>query len=228
MIVCLIPARKGSKRLKNKNIFNFYGKPMISHSIEVAKDSKIFDEIYVSTNCKKTANIAKKYGAKVPFIRPEKISNDKSTDIDVLKHFLEYNKKKNKKINFICYVYPTNPLLKVITIKNSFNKLVRLNAQKVLTISKYEYPIQRALNINKKGQITFREPKYKNYVSQKLKTFYQDATQLYWYNLKKIKNFNNFEKFKTYGFELKNTDFVDLNDKNDLKKLKIYYKNNML
>tara|TARA_A100001011_G_scaffold400671_1_gene517441 strand:+ start:8470 stop:9156 length:687 start_codon:yes stop_codon:yes gene_type:complete len=228
MIVCLIPARKGSKRLKNKNIFNFYGKPMISHSIEVVKDSKIFDEIYVSTNCKKTANIAKKYGAKVPFIRPEKISNDKSTDIDVLKHFLEYNKKKNKKINFICYVYPTNPLLKVITIKNSFNKLVRLNAQKVLTISKYEYPIQRALNINKKGQITFREPKYKNYVSQKLKTFYQDATQLYWYNLKKIKNFNNFEKFKTYGFELKNTDFVDLNDKNDLKKLKIYYKNNML
>lgn len=94
-----------------------------------------------------------------------------------------------------------------------------------MTISKYEYPIQRALKLNRKGLISFREPKYKNSISQKLKEFYQDACQLYWYNLSKIKNFNNFEKFKTFGFKLKNTEFVDLNDKNDLSKLKIYYKN---
>ena len=223
--VCLIPARKGSKRIKNKNILKFDGKPMIAHSIQLAKKSKIFDEIFVSTNCKKTAKIAEKYGAKIPFIRPQIISNDNSTDIDVLEHFVNFSKRKKISINYICYIYPANPLLKITTIKNSFKKLIKKKAQKVLTIAKYEYPIQRALRMSKKNEIQFREPKYKNYTSQKLINYYQDATQLYWYNLKKIENFNNYERFVTYGLELKNTEFVDLNDKDDFKKLKIFYKN---
>lgn len=225
MIVCLIPARKGSKRIKKKNILKFFGRPMISHSIKTAKKTKIFNNVYVSTNCKATSIIAKKFGAEVPFIRPKKLSNDKSTDIEVLKHFLNFFEKKNIRFNYLCYIYPTSPMLRPETIKKSFNLLKKKNAQKVLTISKYEYPIQRALKLNRKGLISFREPKYKNSISQKLKEFYQDACQLYWYNLSKIKNFNNFEKFKTFGFKLKNTEFVDLNDKNDLSKLKIYYKN---
>jgi len=225
MIVCLIPARKGSKRIKKKNILKFFGKPMIAHSIRIAQKTKIFDKIYVSTNCKKTSIIAKKYGAIVPFVRPEKFSNNKSTDIDVLKHFLKFFKNKNITFSYLCYVYPTTPILKAETIKKSFNLLKNKKAQKVLTISKYEYPIQRALKTNQIGLVSFREPKYKNSTSQKLKEFYQDACQLYWYNLSKIKNFDNFEKFKSFGFKLKNTEFVDLNDKNDLNKLKIYYKN---
>ena len=144
---------------------------MIAHSIRVAQKTKIFDKIYVSTNCKSTSIIAKKYGAIVPFVRPEKLSNNKSTDIEVLKHFLKFFKNKNITFSYLCYVYPTSPILKAETIKKSFNLLKNKKAQKVLTISQYEYPIQRALKMNQKGLVSFREPKYKNSSSQKLKNF---------------------------------------------------------
>ena len=94
----------------------------------------------------------------------------------------------------------------------------------MLTISKYEYPIQRALKKSLDGHISFKEPKFRNTTSQKLRIFYQDACQCYWYNLNKIKNFNKFEKLKTLGYELKNLEFVDLNDTDDLEKLNFLFK----
>jgi len=94
MKICLIPARKGSKRIKNKNIKIFFGKPLISYAINVAKKSNLFDKIIVSTDCIKIKKISEKFGAEVPFIRPNNLSNDKSTDIDVVKHFLNFCKKK--------------------------------------------------------------------------------------------------------------------------------------
>ena len=221
--VCLIPARKGSKRIIDKNIFNFYGKPLIYYSIIAAKKSGLFDRIIVSTDCPNIKRIAEKYGAEAPFIRPKNISDDRATDITVVKHFLEFSKNNKIKFRYLCYLYPTNPLLKVKTLKKTLEILKRKSAQKTLTISKYEYPIQRALKI-KKGKILFREPHFKDKTSQSLETFYQDAAQCYWYNLDKIKNFDKFESFNTYGYELNNTEFVDLNDKNDLKKLQIFFK----
>ena len=221
--VCLIPARKGSKRITNKNIINFYGKPLIYYSIIAAKKSGLFDRIFVSTDCSNIKRIAEKYGAEVPFIRPKNIADDRATDITVVKHFLQFSKNNKLRFKYLCYLYPTNPLLKVKTLKKTLELLKIKSAQKTLTISKYEYPIQRALKI-KKGKILFREPNFKDKTSQSLETFYQDATQCYWYNLDKIKNFDNFENFNTYGYELNNTEFVDLNDKNDLKKLQIFFK----
>jgi N-acylneuraminate cytidylyltransferase len=225
MNICLIPARKGSKRIKNKNIKYFFGRPLISYAIKVAKNSGLFDKVIVSTNCLKIKSISEKFGAEVPFIRPKKYSNGKATDTEVINHFLLLCKKQKIKLKYLCYMYPTNPLLTLKTLKNSFKILKNKRAQKVLTISKYEYPIQRALKKTSNGQIFFREPYYKNFTSQKLNTFYQDATQCYWYNLSKIKNFKKFEKLKTFGYELKNTEFVDLNNNDDLRKLKIFFKN---
>lgn len=221
---CLIPARKGSKRIKNKNIKNFFGKPLLYYAINTALKSGLFDKIIVSTDSLKIKKIAQKYGSEVPFIRPKKYSNDDATDTQVVEHFLSFCKKKNIKVKYLCYIYPTNPLLSTKTLKNSFKLLKEKKAQKTLTISNYEYPIQRALKIKSNGQVLFREPKFKNTTSQNLETFYQDATQCYWYNISKIKNFNNFEKFKTFGYRLKNTEFVDLNTEDDLRKLKIYFK----
>ncbi len=221
---CLIPARKGSKRIKNKNIKNFFGKPLLYYAINTARKSGLFDKIIVSTDSLKIKKIAQKYGCEVPFIRPKKYSNDKSTDIQVLEHFLSFCKNKNLKFKYLCYVYPTNPLLSTKILKNSFKLLKEKKAQKILTVSAYEYPIQRALKKKSNGQVFFREPKYKNTTSQNLETFYQDATQCYWYNISRIKSFKKFEKFKTFGYKLKNTEFVDLNTKDDLSKLKIYFK----
>ena len=224
MNICLIPARKGSKRIKDKNIKLFNGKPLISYTIEVIKKTKIFDKIIVSTDCDKIAKIARFYGAETPFRRPSYLSNSKATDIDVLKHFISFLKKNKISTNYICYAYATNPLLKISTIVNTFRLLKKKGIQRVLTISKYEYPIQRALKKATDGKISFREPKFRNSTSQKLKVFYQDACQCYWYNLNQIKNFNKFEKLNTLGYELKNLEFVDLNDADDFNKLKFLFK----
>lgn len=89
MDIAIIPARSGSKRIKNKNIRSFKKKPLIYYSIKAAQKSKLFKDIFVSTDCKKIAKIAQKYGAKVPFLRPKKLSDDFTSTQSVIRHFLK-------------------------------------------------------------------------------------------------------------------------------------------
>ena len=95
-IVSIIPARSGSKRIKNKNIRLFKNKPLLAHSIFHSLESKLIQRTIVSTDSPKYAKIAIKYGAEVPFLRPKNISKDKSTDLQCFKHCLSYLKKKRK------------------------------------------------------------------------------------------------------------------------------------
>ena len=93
MDICLIPARSGSKRIKNKNLLSFFGNPMISYSIKTAIKSKLFDKVLVTTDSKKIAKISKNFGAEIPFLRPKKLANDHATDNNVIEHFLSFSKK---------------------------------------------------------------------------------------------------------------------------------------
>ena len=93
MIIAIIPARKNSKRIKNKNIKKFFKKPIISYSIKAAKKSKIFDRIIVSTDSKKIARISKMYGAEIPFVRPKELSDDFTGSNDVIKHAINFLRK---------------------------------------------------------------------------------------------------------------------------------------
>ena len=88
-VVCIIPARSGSKRIKNKNIINFFGKPLIYYSIKNALNSKLFNDVIVTTDCVNIKKISEKYGAKVPFLRPRKLSNDKTSTKDVVDYVLQ-------------------------------------------------------------------------------------------------------------------------------------------
>ena len=112
MNIAVIPARGGSKRIPRKNIKSFHGKPIIAHSIKKAKLSGIFDRIIVSTDDEEIAEIARKFGAEVPFVRPANISDDKATTIDVLLHAEKYFQGKMS-AKFFCCIYPTAPLLDV-------------------------------------------------------------------------------------------------------------------
>mgnify|MGYP001984965032 CR=1 FL=1 len=91
-VLAIIPARAGSKRIPNKNIKDFIGKPIIAYSIQAAQDSKLFDHILISTDDEEIAEIALSYGAEVPFIRPDRYSTDTSTDRDFLIHAMEWLK----------------------------------------------------------------------------------------------------------------------------------------
>ena len=109
-IICIIPARGGSKRIKNKNIKKFNDKPLIFYSIHNALKSKIFSDTYVSTDLNNIKKAALKYGAKVPFLRPKEISDDKTIVKDVMKYFFKKTAKDDK-IDYFCCLHPTAPLI---------------------------------------------------------------------------------------------------------------------
>jgi len=108
--VALIPARSGSKGVRNKNIRSIAGKPLIAWSIERAKSSKLIDEVFVSTNCKKIARVSEKYGAKVPFLRPEGISGDEATTESAVEHFIGFIEKTNPSIKNVILIQCTSPV----------------------------------------------------------------------------------------------------------------------
>ena len=124
--IALIPARSGSQRLKNKNILKIANKHLIGYSIESAIKSKIFDYILVSTDSKKYALIAKKYGAEVPFLRPKKISTSISPDYEWVNFTLKNLKKKKLYFKYFFILRPTNPFRTAVTIKRAW-KLFKSN-----------------------------------------------------------------------------------------------------
>jgi len=187
--LAIIPARGGSKRIPRKNIKDFLGKPIIAYSIEAALKSDIFEEIMVSTDDTNIAEIALKYGAKVPFLRSKRNSDDKATTVAVIHEVLNnYKKTKEKEFQFACCIYPTSPLMKVRHIKEGYEKIKKEDYISVFPIVIFNYPIWRGLNIDKNGKALMLWPEFANSRSQDLKKVYHDAGQWYWFNTNKIKD----------------------------------------
>jgi N-acylneuraminate cytidylyltransferase len=185
--LCIIPARGGSKRIPKKNIKDFLGKPIIAYSIKAALNSGLFDEVMVSTDDKEIAEIAIKYGVKVPFFRSEKASNDIATTFEVIHEVvLEYKNQFNKEFDLVCCIYPTAPLIQVQQLKNGLDLLLAKNFDSVFPMVAFGYPIWRGLEITDEGKTKMVWPKYQNSRSQDLKKVYHDAGQWYWINIKKM------------------------------------------
>ncbi len=132
-IVALVPARSGSKSIKNKNLKKINNKPLIYYAINIAKKSKLINEVYVSTDSPKIKNIAIKYGAKVPFLRPKKISGDLSKDIEYIKHFFNYMKFKKKTVLVI--LQPTTPQRSVKIIDNAIFQFIKKDGDSLRSVS---------------------------------------------------------------------------------------------
>ena len=184
--ICLIPARGGSKRLPRKNIKIFCGKPLITWSIEIARKSKLFEKICVSTDDMEIASIAKKNGAEIPFMRPKELADDFTNDKQVRDHFLSWTKSKQLTFDYLCYLYPTAPFITEETLKGCLDLLIKRNASQSHTVTNFDYPVQRALKNNEEGFLDFKWEKYKNSRSQDLEELLHDAGQCYFFNLKKI------------------------------------------
>src|SRR2546428_13341498 len=121
--IAIIPARGGSKRIPRKNIKDFLGKPIIAYSIEAALSSGLFDEVMVSTDDNEIADVAKKYGASIPFKRSSKNADDYATTIDVLVEVLEGYQKVGKNFDLACCIYLTAPFVSSGRLKEEFAKL---------------------------------------------------------------------------------------------------------
>lgn len=176
--LCIIPARGGSKRIPRKNIKPFMGKPIMAYSIEAALKSGIFDEVMVSTDDDEFAEVARQYGAKVPFMRSAATANDYATTEDVLIEVLDEYKKQGREFDNICCLYSTAPFVTSERLCEAFSNMQQENADAIFTVVAYSYPIQRCLHIVD-GKIGMKWPEYQTARSQDLETVFHDAGQFY-------------------------------------------------
>ncbi|MGZ7067929.1 MAG: acylneuraminate cytidylyltransferase family protein [Methanobacterium sp.] len=126
-ILCIIPARGGSKRLTGKNILDLCGKPLIAWTIEQARASKYLDKIIVSTDDEEIARISREYGAEVPFLRPAQFAEDDSPTIDAIKHAIEFLKNQGELYDILVLLEPTSPLRKKDDIDKAINIFLKEN-----------------------------------------------------------------------------------------------------
>lgn len=183
--IVIIPARKGSKRIPNKNIKEFCGNPIISYSIDAAIKSNLFDEVMVSTDSEEIAKIAISLGAKVPFLRSEKNSNDISGLSDVVIEVLYGYEKNNIKFENVCCILATVPFLSVNSLNESYEQFTKNHFDAVFSAVKYSYPIQRSFKITgNKAYMIYPENYSKR--TQDMESTYHDAGQFYWIKSEKI------------------------------------------
>ncbi len=185
--VAIITARGGSKRIPRKNIREFNGKPIIAYSIEAAIESGMFDEVMVSTDDEEIAEISRKYGAKVPFMRSEKTSSDTATTADVLLEVFEEYEKRGMTFDYACCLYPTAPFVTGAKVKDAFEKLVESGADSIVPLTEFSYPPQRGLFIDDEGKVKMLHPEYATTRSQDLQKQYHECGQFYIFKVDEFK-----------------------------------------
>ena len=185
MNIAIITARGGSKRIPQKNIKHFCGKPILEYSILAALNSEEFDEVMVSTDDEIIATIARQCGANVPFLRSEKTSGDFSTTSDVLIEVINQYKAMGKVYDYGCCIYPTAPFVTAEKLKYAMNLLEEKNADTVMPVVKFSFPPQRCVIIED-NKLKMKWPQYLNSRSQDLEPFYHDCGQYYGFNVYKF------------------------------------------
>ncbi len=178
--IAIITARGGSKRIPKKNIKSFCGKPIIAYSIEAALKSGLFSEVMVSTDSEEIAEIAREYGAKVPFLRSEATSNDFATTRDVLIEVLDRYGELGEKFDIMTCIYPTAPFVTAEKLQKAVELLASSDADAVMPVVAYSFPPQRAMVV-RDGCLEYQYPEHKNTRSQDLEPIYHDCGQFYVY-----------------------------------------------
>jgi pseudaminic acid cytidylyltransferase len=178
--VAIIPARGGSKRIPGKNIKLFDGKPLIAYSIETALKSGLFEKVIVSTDSEEVQQVAQKYGAETPFIRPESLSNDHAGTRPVTNHAIQYCIEHLFEPDYVCCIYATAPFLQTTYLQAGLEAL-KANPDKLFafSVTTFPFPIQRALKMQDDG-VAPMFPEFINHRSQDLPEAFHDAGQFYW------------------------------------------------
>lgn len=180
MSIAIIPARGGSKRIPKKNIREFCGRPMIGWSIETAQTAGCFDRIIVSTDDPEVEEIAKQWGAEVPFRRPPELSDDYAGTTAVIRHAVEWLQENGCAPELVCCLYATAPFVTAESLRDGFASIDEPDVDYAVTVTSFSFPIQRALRMTPEGRMSMFNPEHLNSRSQDLEEAYHDAGQFYW------------------------------------------------
>lgn len=219
--IAVITARGGSKRIPRKNIKEFCGKPIIQYSIEAALASGLFDEVMVSTDDEEIAEIARKSGANVPFMRSEETSNDYAGTNDVLKEVFTEYEKRGQHFDIAVCIYPTAPFITAEKLKKAVALMESEHADAVTPVVRFSFPPQRAFVI-REDFLQYQFPEYAMARSQDLEPIYHDCGQFY---VVKVDNvLNNVEIKKTLPLVVSELEVQDIDNEEDWKIAEMKYK----
>jgi pseudaminic acid cytidylyltransferase len=220
--LCIIPARGGSKRIPRKNIKDFLGKPMLAYAIENALNSKLFNEVMVSTDDDEIVELAIKYGANVPFLRSEQSSNDFASTAAVIVEVLEEYSKIGKEFDYFCCLYPCTPLLDSEHLQSAFYKLENNDFETVMPIIQFSVPIQRAMIVQNEF-LKWKQPENALKRTQDLDVSYHDAGQFYFMKTKSFLETKLILNDKTGVIVLDEMSVQDIDNETDWKLAELKY-----
>ena len=221
--VAIITARGGSKRIPRKNIKDFMGKPIIAYSVLAALESGVFDEVMVSTDDEEIAEVAKKYGASVPFFRSKENSDDISNTNDVLKEVLTIYKNSGKDFTYACCIYPTAPFVTADKLKAALKILEESGADSVIPVTEFSFPILRSFNIDKNSKIAFNWPENATVRSQDLAPAYHDCGQYYFFDVERFLANGRLVSDNTLGIITSPIEVQDIDNEDDWKLAEVKY-----
>lgn len=221
--IAIITARGGSKRIPKKNIKEFCGKPIIAYSIEAALKSGCFDTVMVSTDSQEIAEIAKSYGAEVPFLRSEATSNDYATTVDVLNEVLDKYEEQGEKFELMCCIYPTAPFVTDEKLTKAVEILQSSGADSLMPVVAFSFPPQRG-NIIRNGKLEYQYPEYSQMRSQDLEEIYHDCGQFYFCKVAAFKESGKLVTGNTAPLIMPDEEVQDIDNMSDWKLAEVKYK----
>lgn len=221
--IAIITARGGSKRIPNKNIRAFCGKPILTYSVEAALASKLFDEVMVSTDSEEIAQIAEEAGARVPFLRSSQNSNDYATTADVLLEVLLEYEKRGERFDTVCCIYPTAPFATAQKLQRAVLLLEEEDADSVVPVVKYSFPPQRAFVI-RDGLTVMKYPEHARSRSQDLEPYFHDCGQFYCMKTERFLQKKQIFTERTLSIEMPETEVQDIDNETDWELAELKYK----
>ena len=222
--IAIITARGGSKRIPHKNIRDFCGKPILAYSVEAALQAGCFDEVMVSTDDPEIAEIAKKYGASVPFFRSPETSGDFAGTAEVLLEVLQEYEKRGQTFDLACILYPTAPFVTAAVLAEGARKMTEVSdADSLLPVVRFSYPVQRSL-VERDGVLIFEQPGYLTSRSQDLEPHFHDAGQFVFFRPESLRKNGNLLLGKILPMEIPETRVQDIDNETDWKLAEVKYR----
>ena len=223
MIVAIIPARGGSKRIPGKNIKPFAGKPLIGYSIEAALKSGLFDHVFVSTDSPEIANVATEFGAEVPFLRSADLADDFTGTDAVVLDTLQRIQEDGILAEYVCCIYATAPFVSPKDLNKGYELLRTSKACSAFTVTTFPAPVFRSLKANDRKRLEMIWPEYRMTRSQDLPEALHDAGQFYWMRVEKLLNASATLTENSGAFEISEMEAQDIDHEIDWELAEIKY-----
>jgi len=216
--IAIVTARAGSKRIPEKNIRDFHGKPLIVWTIENLVKSQLFSRVIVSTDSKKIASIAKSAGANVPFLRPKELADDFSTTAAVADHAMEELERQGQPSGAVyCVVYPAAVAMTKQDLVGSRDLLRTGDFDLVFVGCKLPTSPYRAWKKLTNGEVVAAYPNFQSTRTQDTETLYQDAGQFYWSDRSAWRRLIEGETIRHGLWEVERSRAIDIDDEEDWK-----------